>query len=105
VPPELDLDTLVERLATAVTERLGAAAARRYFSIAAAAAYTGLSADSIRGLITTDKLTAYRPVPGRVLVDRRELDSLIQASTKRPRRGRGIYHRSPEEGQNGQSVS
>lgn len=63
--------------------------AQRYLTIADAGAYTGLSQESIRRLISARKLTVYRPVRGRLLVDRQELDAVIRASTTSPRNSRG----------------
>ena len=51
----------------------------RWLTIQAAADYCGLSAESIRRLLSARKLTAHRPVKGRILIDRGELDALIQA--------------------------
>jgi excisionase family DNA binding protein len=95
--PDLDLDALAEALADRLTERIAALAQRRYISVADASSYTSLSIDTLRGLLATGKLTALRPVPGRVLIDRRELDALLASSTRRPRRGRGCYARSAPE--------
>jgi excisionase family DNA binding protein len=93
MPPDCDLDNLADALADRLAERFAALAQRRYMSVADAAAYTALSTDAIRGLLAGNKLTAYRPVPGRVLIDRRELDALLASSTRRPRKGRGLYAR------------
>jgi excisionase family DNA binding protein len=90
------IDALAEALADRLTERLAAATARRYLCVAQAADYSGLSVDSIRSLLSSGRLTSLRPVPGRVIIDRRELDALLQSSIKRPRRGRGIYDRAAE---------
>ncbi len=62
---------------------------KRYLTVANAAAYCDLSEESIRRLISSRKLTAHRPVRGRVLVDRQELDAVIRNSTTMPRNGRG----------------
>ena len=62
---------------------------RRWLGVASAATYCDLSSGSIRRLIASGKLTARRPVKGKVLVDRRELDGLILESTAMPRNGRG----------------
>jgi excisionase family DNA binding protein len=86
-PPTLD--ALADALADRLTERLNGAPTQRYLSVADAARYSGLSADSIRNLLSSNKLTALRPVKGRVLIDRQELEALIRSSTTRPRRGRG----------------
>jgi hypothetical protein len=63
---------------------------QRFFGVAASAAYCDLSKKSIRRLLAAGKLTALRPVRGRVVIDQRELDSLILGSTKQPRDGRGF---------------
>jgi excisionase family DNA binding protein len=93
-PDGLDLDALADAVADRLAERLAALAQRRYLSVASASEYTDLSQDTIRGLLASHKLTALRPVPGRVLIDRRELDSLLAGSTRAPRRGRGRYDRA-----------
>jgi hypothetical protein len=89
MPDSLDLDRLAELLANRLTDRLGRSPAPRYLSVADASVYAGVSEDSIRSLLAGGKLTALRPVPGRVVIDRVELDALIRSSTSRPRRGRG----------------
>jgi excisionase family DNA binding protein len=90
----IDLDALADALASRLGERLDAANARRFFSVSRAAEYADISTDSIRSLLAAGKLTALRPVPGRVVIDRRELDALLAASTRQPRRGRGAYDRN-----------
>jgi excisionase family DNA binding protein len=103
--PDIDLDALgsvvagllADRLADRLAERLGAAAKRPYLTISHAALYADLSEDSIRSLIATGKLSGFRPVPGRVLVSRDELDAHIRSSTREPRRGRGRYTRRQTE--------
>jgi|SRR6185369_10226171 len=67
---------------------------RRFFTVANAAAYTDLSIESIRRLICSGKLTALRPVRGRILVDRQELEALVRASTAPTRTGRGKRSRT-----------
>jgi excisionase family DNA binding protein len=62
---------------------------QRYFTIANAAAYCDLSEASIRRLVAARKLTALRPVRGRILLDRQELNAFINVSTSSPRTGRG----------------
>ena len=62
----------------------------RFLAVAAAAVYASLSEDVIRSLYARGDLTALRPVKGRVLIDRLELDGLILGSTDRPQNGRGI---------------
>jgi excisionase family DNA binding protein len=97
-PPSIDLEALAERVAEHLAERLTSQAQRRYLTVAHAAEYSDLSTDSIRSLISAGKLTALRPVPGRIVIDRRELDALLASSTRRPRRGRGVYDRTAGAG-------
>ena len=63
---------------------------QRFMSIRTAAAYADLSQDSVRRLLERGELTAYRPVKGKILVDRLELDGVILGSIRRPVTGRGI---------------
>jgi excisionase family DNA binding protein len=62
----------------------------RFLTIQRAAEYVSLSDDYIRRMISSGKLTALRPVKGRIVIDRDELDSVVRASTAAPRKGRGI---------------
>ncbi len=55
------------------------AVAPRWLSIAAAAAYSGLSVSTIRAWLREGRLRPHRP-SRRVLVDREQLDGLIMAS-------------------------
>lgn len=61
----------------------------RFLTVPKAAAHANLSEESIRRLLSSGKLTALRPVKGRVLIDRRQLDALVLSSTATPRTGRG----------------
>ena len=90
----LDLGALAGTVADLVVERLADLARRRYLSVARAAEYADLSEDSIRSLLSSGRLTPLRPVPGRVVIDRRELDALVLSSTGQPRRRRGVYKRA-----------
>jgi excisionase family DNA binding protein len=49
-----------------------------------AADYTGLSERTIHRMITDGRLSGHRPVPGRLLIDLRQLDDLIQKSAGMP---------------------
>jgi len=65
---------------------------QRFLTVGQAATYSGLSAESIRRLLAAGKLSPLRPVAGRVLIDRQQLDSLILSSGNyRPRIGRGRH--------------
>jgi excisionase family DNA binding protein len=92
--PGPDTDAIAEAVVLKLDKRLAELAQRRYLTVAHAAAYTDLSADTIRQLISGGRLTGLRPVPGRVLIDRRELDALLASSTRVPRTGRGRYDRA-----------
>ena len=70
------------------TER--AQVSQRFMGVNDAAAYSGLSEKSIRRLVASGKITGLRPVRGRVLIDRLELDSLILSADSKPRVGRGL---------------
>ena len=77
------LDALIER----------AAVPKRFLSIAHAAEYADLSEDSVRRMIERGDLVAHRPVRGRILVDRQQLDQVILSSTNAPLNGRGMSAR------------
>lgn len=88
---------------TTTDERLGAIEAHlakiaeeggvppaRFLSIEAAATYSGISAVSLRRLISAGKIERYTPIKGRVVVDRLELENYVRSCTVRARTGRGI---------------
>jgi excisionase family DNA binding protein len=81
------LEDLAERL-DALTIAV-AAPAQRWLSVSSAGSYSDLSTESIRRLISAGKLIAHRPVRGKILIDKVELDALIAGATKTPRVGRG----------------
>ncbi len=91
---DVDLDRFVDALIERLAERVAIDNTRKYLTVAHAAVYADLSEDSIRSMLASGRLRGFRPVSGRVLIDRRELDSVIQSSTKNPRKGRGRYVRS-----------
>ena len=63
---------------------------RGYCSLKNASFYSDLSQKSIRRLISKGDLQDYRPARGKILIKLKELDALIQKSTAKIRRGRGI---------------
>jgi excisionase family DNA binding protein len=86
-------DAALERIIQGVVDGLRPMVDRppkRFLTVNDAADRSGLSAESVRRLLSTGKLTALRPVRGRVLIDVNEFDSLILTSDSRPRNGRGI---------------
>lgn len=51
-----------------------------FFSLNNAAIFAGISDDSIRKLIVAGRLTAHRPVPGRTLISRKQLEAVLDSS-------------------------
>jgi excisionase family DNA binding protein len=90
-------EAIAEAVVIKLVERLGELAQQRYLTVAHAARYADLSSDTIRSLISSGRLTGLRPVRGRVLIDRRELDALLASCTRAPRTGRGRYERKAKE--------
>lgn len=86
-------ETTLERLLSELKDSVGVGP-KRWLSIAEGSAYTGLSVASLKTLLASGKLTSHRPVRGRVLLDRHEIDSVIQSSTNQIRRGRGTWDRN-----------
>jgi excisionase family DNA binding protein len=83
---ESKLDRVLERLEQ-LRER-PEASPERYLTVDGAADYAAVSAESIRRLLAAGRLTALRPVGGRVVIDRREIDSYMQSTADtRPARG------------------
>jgi excisionase family DNA binding protein len=89
--PHYDADLLATLIAERLAVQVAEQQARRFFTVAQAATYTALSEDSIRAMLAGGKLTALRPVRGRILIDRRQLDAVVLSSTGRLRTGRGIH--------------
>ena len=63
---------------------------RGYFFVKNGAIYSDLSEKTLRRFISSGRLKAYRPARGKILVKKKELDALIEQSTKPLRKGRGI---------------
>lgn len=78
----------LDELAAMVTSVSGTPE-QRWLTVEQAASYSGVSAKSIRRLLSSGQLTPYRPCRGRILIDRRQLDAVISSATSTPRRGRG----------------
>lgn len=53
---------------------------KSFLNLKEASAYIGLSARTIRRLISSGKLTPYRPTPGRILLSRDEIDNVVRTS-------------------------
>lgn len=88
MPDEPTIADVLDRL-DQIAERLESGPVR-YLTIDGAAAYCGLSAKSIRRLVSRGELEVMRPVKGRLLVDRHAIDSLCLSSKRSVRRGRGV---------------
>ena len=73
----------------------------RFFTVAGAAQWTGLSADSIRAMIDSHKVAAFRPVRGRILVGRLELERAILDSAAPQLDSRGAAARKRERDDGG----
>jgi excisionase family DNA binding protein len=59
---------------------------KSFLTIKETSAYIGLSVRTIRRMIEAGKFIPHRPTPGRILLSRQEIDSVIRASANR--RGR-----------------
>ena len=94
----IDLETISNKLDQLLEKVSAASTIQRYLSIAQAASYAGVSEESIRRLLGSGKLSAYRPVGGRVVIDLQQLNELILASEQQ-QSGRGVHH--PQSAQPG----
>ena len=63
--------------------------AKGFLTIKNAAQYCDLSEETLRRLCNSNKLTALRPVNGRIVIAREELDAYIRSCDHTPRKGRG----------------
>jgi excisionase family DNA binding protein len=88
---ETEITARLEALAAKLDALLEAQATgpARFLSVGGAAEYVSLSADSIRTLIASGQLSAYRPVKGKILIDRLELEAVVRAGRGRVFGGRG----------------
>lgn len=87
-------EDLADLIADRLVEKLNRNDRPLWLSVSSASAHSSLSEDSIRGLISSGKLTAHRPLKGKILINREELDSLIRSGANRKlRKGRGIKQR------------
>lgn len=66
---------------------------KRYGTLHEAHVFCGLSVRALRDMLARRDLTGYRPRPGRVLIDLRELDAVVRRGARR-RGTRGRYDRS-----------
>ncbi|MDQ3121994.1 MAG: helix-turn-helix domain-containing protein [Actinomycetota bacterium] len=71
--PNALIETLAQRVAAIVLERLEDTSSRRWLTVDQAADYLGRSQEAVRGLVKRRELTGYKP-DGRLQLDREELD-------------------------------
>lgn len=71
--PNALIETLAQRVAAVVLERLEATSSGRWLTVEQAAEYVGRSEEAIRGLVKRGELTAYKP-DGRLQFDREQID-------------------------------
>lgn len=79
-------ENAIEKLLVQMIANLG----RGYLSLKNASFYCDLSEKTLNRFIKRGELTAYRPARGKILIKKKELDALIEKSTKPVRKGRGI---------------
>jgi excisionase family DNA binding protein len=77
--PNALIETLAQRVAAIVSERLEDTTNRRWLTVDQAADYIGRSPDAIRGLVKRGELTGYKP-DGRLQLDREELDRWMRGA-------------------------
>ena len=77
--PNALIETLAQRVAAIVLERLEATSSRRWLTVDQAADYIGRTPEAIRGLVKRGELTAYKP-DGRLQLDRVELDRWMRGA-------------------------
>ena len=75
--PNALIETLAQRVAAIVLQRLEDTTERRWLTVDQAADYIGRSPDAIRGLVKRRELTGYKP-DGRLQLERTELDQWMR---------------------------
>jgi len=86
--PALTIEDLAGKLDAVLAQ--AAAPAPRFLTVDGAADHCSLSPESIRRLLSSGKLQPHRPVKGRILIDRIELEELVLSANRQLRRGRGM---------------
>jgi excisionase family DNA binding protein len=79
--PNALIETLAQRVAAIVVERLEDTSNRRWITVDQAADYIGRSPEAIRGLVKRRELTGYKP-DGRLQLDREELDGWMRGEPR-----------------------
>ena len=77
--PNALIETLAQRVAAIVLERLEPTSSRRWLTVDQAADYTGRSEEAVRGLVKRGALRAYKP-DGRLQIDRHDLDTWMRGA-------------------------
>ena len=77
--PNALIETLAQRVAAIVLERLEDTSSRRWLTVDQAADYLGRTPEAIRGLVKRGELTGYKP-DGRLQLDREELDRWMRGA-------------------------
>jgi excisionase family DNA binding protein len=77
--PNALIETLAQRVAAIVLERLEDTSNRRWLTVDQASDYIGRSPEAIRGLVKRRQLTGYKP-DGRLQLDRTELDQWMRGA-------------------------
>ena len=77
--PNALIETLAQRVAAIVVERLDDTSDRRWLTVDQAADYIGRTPEAIRGLVKRGVLTGYKP-DGRLQLDRTELDQWMRGA-------------------------
>ena len=91
LPKSQDRPNGFERTLEKLLLKMLASLGRGFLSLKNASYYCDLSEKTLRRFISEGRLQDYRPARGKVLIKRKELDTLIEQSTTKIRRGRGIH--------------
>jgi excisionase family DNA binding protein len=77
--PNALIETLAQRVAAIVLERLDDTSKQRWLTVDQAADYLGRTPEAIRGLVKRGELTGYRP-DGRLQLDREQIDRWMRGA-------------------------
>ena len=75
--PNALIETIAQRVAAIVLERLQETSSRRWLTVDQAAEHLGRTPDAVRGLVKRGELTGYKS-DGRLQLDREELDGWMR---------------------------
>ena len=94
MPTQERLD-VIEANVKAILDRMDTPE-QRFLTVGQASKFSSLSKETIRRLLGSGALTPLYPVRGRVAIDKKELESFMLASMRRPAQGRGQYQHEKE---------